>query len=159
MHTISSRLIESRKTLGLSQQALADRVGIALRSQQNYEKGDRSPDADYLASLATAGADVLYILTGSREGPEPESLTEEERALLADYREASGPVRRAARAALQSGSADAPRAMRTGPRITIGTLNGEQVVGDMTIHGDMHFGRATAEPPGPVSAPAKPKQK
>lgn len=68
MHNISDRLIEGRKALGLSQQALADRVGIALRSQQNYEKGDRSPDANYLAALAAAGVDVLYLLTGVPEG-------------------------------------------------------------------------------------------
>lgn len=159
MSTFSDRLREERKRLGFNQTELAELAGVQKRAQVNYEAGERHPDAAYLMAVATAGADVLYILTGSREGPVPESLTEEERALLADYREASGPVRRAARAALQSGSADAPRAMRTGPRITIGTLNGEQVVGHMTIHGDMHFGRATAEPPGPVSAPAKPKQK
>lgn len=68
MHSISDRLIEGRKALGLSQQALADRVGIALRSQQNYEKGDRSPDANYLAAVAAAGVDVLYLLTGVPAG-------------------------------------------------------------------------------------------
>lgn len=61
---ISERLKTEREGLGLSQQALADRLGISLRSQQNYEKGDRSPDCNYLAAMAAAGADVLYILTG-----------------------------------------------------------------------------------------------
>ena len=63
---ISERLKTERENLGLSQQALADRLSISLRSQQNYEKGDRSPDSAYLAAIATAGADVLYILTGER---------------------------------------------------------------------------------------------
>ena len=130
MHTISSRLIESRKTLGLSQQALADRVGIALRSQQNYEKGDRSPDADYLSALAAAGADILYILTGQREGPAPVALTEDERALLADYREASGPVRRAARAALQSGSSPPGRHSQ----IINAPVGGHAISGNLSIN-------------------------
>lgn len=64
MHSFSDRLREQRDALGLSQQALADGCGIALRSQQNYEKGLRSPDADYLAALHKQGFDVLYVLTG-----------------------------------------------------------------------------------------------
>ena len=48
MRVISERLKAEREALGLSQQALADQTGIALRSQQNYEKGDRSPDSEYL---------------------------------------------------------------------------------------------------------------
>lgn len=64
MRVISERLKAEREALGLSQQALADKTGIALRSQQNYEKGDRSPDSEYLAKLAALGANVLYILTG-----------------------------------------------------------------------------------------------
>ena len=65
---ISERLKSERENLGLSQQALADLLGISLRSQQNYEKGDRHPDSAYLAAIAAAGADVLYILTGQRAG-------------------------------------------------------------------------------------------
>jgi len=63
---ISSRLREGREALGLSQQALAEKCGISARSQRNYESGERSPDADYLAAIAAAGFDVLYLLTGHR---------------------------------------------------------------------------------------------
>ena len=66
MHNFQERLKEARETLGLSQQALAERLGVSLRSQQNYEAGIRQPDATYLAALAAAGADVLYILTDQR---------------------------------------------------------------------------------------------
>lgn len=104
MPALSDRLREVRESLGLSQQALADKAGVTARSQRNYEVGERAPDATYLTALAAAGADVRYILTGNREGPAPDVLSEDERAMLADYREASGPVRRAARAALQSGT-------------------------------------------------------
>jgi len=65
---ICDRLREAREALGLSQQALAERCGITARSQRNYESGERLPDAGYLAAIAAAGADVLYILTGERSG-------------------------------------------------------------------------------------------
>jgi len=63
---ISDRLREAREALGLSQQAMAERCGIVVRSQRNYESGERSPDATYLAALAAIGADVTYVLTGER---------------------------------------------------------------------------------------------
>jgi transcriptional regulator with XRE-family HTH domain len=100
--TISERLKTERENLGLSQQALADACGISARSQRNYESGERSPDADYLAAIAKAGADVRYILTGSREGPAPEVLTSEERVMLDYFRQASPQVRKAALGALLS---------------------------------------------------------
>ncbi|MCM2340449.1 helix-turn-helix domain-containing protein [Rhodoferax sp.] len=104
MSSLSDRIREVREGLGFSQQQLADKGGVTARSQRNYEAGERFPDAAYLMAIAAAGADVRYILTGSRDGPVPVALTDDERAMLADYREASGPVRRAARAALQSGA-------------------------------------------------------
>ena len=104
---ISDRLKTERENLGLSQQALADRLGISLRSQQNYEKGDRNPDSAYLAAIAAAGADVLYILTGQHAGgvkPAP-TLTAEEETMLGYFRDASKEVRRAALGALLGASA------------------------------------------------------
>lgn len=100
--TISDRLIESRKALGLSQQALADHIGISARSQRNYESGERSPDADYLAALVGLGMDVLYILTGQGSGgvSPGAALSPEEQTMLAYYRDASKEVRRAALGAL-----------------------------------------------------------
>ena len=41
---------------------------MTARSQRNYESGERNPDSVYLAAIAAAGADVLYILTGQRSG-------------------------------------------------------------------------------------------
>ena len=84
---ISERLKAERESLGLSQQALADRVGVSLRSQQNYESGDRIPDATYLGAMAEAGADVLFILTGQRGQPVPQltKLPPRVRALVDNY--------------------------------------------------------------------------
>lgn len=87
MSSIGERLLEERDRLGLSQPALAEMCGITMRSQRNYEKGERQPDASYLAAIAAAGADVLYILTGQRTGAAPVApLKPDEAALLDNYR-------------------------------------------------------------------------
>lgn len=94
MHSFSDRLREQRDALGLSQQALADGCSIALRSQQNYEKGLRSPDSDYLAALHEQGFDVLYILTGQRSQrlPPEAALPPDERVMLDNFRHAPAAV-------------------------------------------------------------------
>lgn len=98
MPSIFERLREQRDALGLSQQALADKCGISARSQRNYESGERQPDAAYLAAIAAAGADVLYILTGQRSQPVPDvNLSREELALLDNYKHSDEVGRAAAR--------------------------------------------------------------
>lgn len=100
MSTFSERLREERKRLGLNQTALATLAGVQKGAQVNYEAGERAPNADYLAAIAAAGANVLYILTGERNGPAPVVLTAEEQTMLGYFREASKEVRRAALGAL-----------------------------------------------------------
>ena len=97
MPEICDRLREVREALGLSQQALAERCGITARSQRNYESGERLPDAAYLAAIAAAGADVLYILTGQRAGgaaapPPPRAVSEGDRVLLDNFHAAPAQV-------------------------------------------------------------------
>ena len=101
VRVISERIKEAREALGLSQQALADRLGVSLRSQQNYEAGMRVPDAVYLAGIAAAGADVLFILTGQRsQSIDPvRELPRQEQAWLEIYRNSSDSVRAALKAA------------------------------------------------------------
>lgn len=66
MDTIGERIRGERKRLGLSQEAFAALGDSSKPSQVRYENGERSPDGNYLAKVAAAGADVLYILTGER---------------------------------------------------------------------------------------------
>jgi transcriptional regulator with XRE-family HTH domain len=40
--------------------------GVAANAQGKYESGERAPRADYLAALARAGVDVLFVLTSRR---------------------------------------------------------------------------------------------
>lgn len=65
MCNIGARIKQERERLELTQDAFASLGGVGKRALANYEKGDRSPDATFLSSLATAGVDVLYVLTGS----------------------------------------------------------------------------------------------
>lgn len=88
MSSFSFRLREERHRLGFVQQDLASIGGVGKQSQINYESGKRLPDADYLAAIAEAGADILYILTGERRSglpaPTADQLPSRLRERLAD---------------------------------------------------------------------------
>lgn len=83
---IGSRLKQERKRLGYSQVKFAKAAGSSKNSQYNYEKGERSPTADYLEAIAALGADVLYIVTGTRTPMPADSLSPEENQVVIDYR-------------------------------------------------------------------------
>lgn len=91
MSNVGDRLREERERLGLSQSELAEHGGIKKGAQINYEKGDRSPDTDYLHGIMAAGADVCYIVTGMRSIfiDQKIILTKREEALLDNYRNTS----------------------------------------------------------------------
>lgn len=81
---IGDRLREERERLGFNQTDFAEIGGAGRKTQYNYESGERVPDGEYLAEIATAGADVTYILTGQRAGVSvaTPSLTPEQRRLF-----------------------------------------------------------------------------
>ncbi|WP_043345704.1 helix-turn-helix domain-containing protein [Cupriavidus basilensis] len=81
--TIGGRLAEERKRKGLNQAAFAAIGGVSVKTQVLYEKAERVPDANYLAAIAGAGVDVLYVLTGASSSA---ALAAEEAAVLAGYR-------------------------------------------------------------------------
>ena len=95
--SIFLRLREERERLGFSQEAFGVLGGVQKRAQINYEKGERHPDSAYLAAIAAAGADVLYILTGQRAGgasapPPPRAVSEGDRILLDNFHAAPAQV-------------------------------------------------------------------
>ena len=67
MERFGSNLAAERKYKGLSQQELADAVGLSLWTISGYETGQYSPD---MAS-ATAIADVLDVSLDALAGREP----------------------------------------------------------------------------------------
>ncbi len=81
--SFGERLAEERKRLGLRQAEFAALVGTDVPKQSLYETGRRELRADYLARLADAKVDVIYVLTGQRS--EGEWLDEEASALLDAY--------------------------------------------------------------------------
>lgn len=64
--SFGARLAEERKRLGLKQADFADLVGTDVPKQSLYENDRRELRADYLARLADAGIDVVYVLTARR---------------------------------------------------------------------------------------------
>lgn len=116
---IAERLRSERERLGLTQTEFAALAGVGRKTQFNYESGGSGPDASYLAAVARAGADVLYVITGTRVGgvtPAP-SLTDDERELLRLFRAAPLAVKAAAIGALSAQGSQ----VRQGP-ITIGNM-------------------------------------
>jgi transcriptional regulator with XRE-family HTH domain len=55
----------------MNQTTFGSACGVQKLAQIKYEKGQRSPDAEYLARAHAIGADVFYILTGQRQESGP----------------------------------------------------------------------------------------
>ncbi|MBN8715900.1 MAG: helix-turn-helix domain-containing protein [Pseudomonadota bacterium] len=64
LRTIGQRLAYIRASIGGSQADMAGRIGVALRTWQNYEQDRRSPDAQALVALFRLGWSPTWVLTG-----------------------------------------------------------------------------------------------
>lgn len=84
---IGERLKEERERLGLNQTEFAAKAGASKNSQYNYEKGERSPDAVYLAAADEMGVDLLYVVTGRRTPEAASSFNGDEVDLVEHYRQ------------------------------------------------------------------------
>lgn len=89
---IGSRLREERERLGLNQEGFGQLGGVRKQAQLLYEKDERKPDSDYLAAVAAAGVDVLFVLTGLRQSNLPAQDAGEQR-LLENFRRCSPAAR------------------------------------------------------------------
>ncbi len=63
---MGGRIKEERQRIGLAQADFGSKCGVSKTSQFNYESGERSPDAEYLAKAGELAVDVLYVVTGKR---------------------------------------------------------------------------------------------
>lgn len=127
------RLREERERLGLTQEAFGAAGGVLKRAVVNYEKGERAPDSEFLRGIAAAGADVLYILTGKRDGEASGALSDAESLLLTRYRQGSAVLR----GYLQEvgGAQDAK-----GNTVSIGGDVGQSIAGDASFSAPVSFG-------------------
>lgn len=64
--SVCDRLREERERLGMTQVVFSEIAGVKKLAQVKYEKGERSPDSDYMQRIAGAGVDVGYVFTGIR---------------------------------------------------------------------------------------------
>lgn len=85
----------------MSQTEFAQCAGTTKKSQIEYEKERLPAFATYLETIAEAGVDVQYVLTGQRSG-EP-VLKPEEKDLLAAWKNASKEIQMAVLAVLATG--------------------------------------------------------
>lgn len=63
---LAIRLTEERGRLGYSQRDFASKLGIAGETLRRYEAGAREIGAEFLASAASLGVDVQFVLTGAK---------------------------------------------------------------------------------------------
>ena len=75
MNDMGLRLREERKRLSLSQAELGAVGGIEANAQGLYERGKRFPNATYLSLIATAGVDILFVVTGVKKVRAADSIT------------------------------------------------------------------------------------
>ena len=77
---LSEKILYSRKRAGLSQEALADMVGVSRQAVSKWETGEALPETAKLAALGAAlGVSVDWLLSDS----EPEEPEEEPAAFVA----------------------------------------------------------------------------
>lgn len=69
MNNFGKRLRAERERIDKTQTELGAVGGVQKNTQHNYEADKRQPDAAYLAAIATAGVDILYVLTGVHADP------------------------------------------------------------------------------------------
>lgn len=83
MNDVAERLLVERQRLSVSQSDFAEAAGVAYGTYLNYEKGRRSPDAEFLFRLSNRGVDVLFVITGRRDTG---NLSSTETGLIGDFR-------------------------------------------------------------------------
>ena len=82
-HYVSLRIRERRIMLGLTQQQMADLIGVTYQQAHKYEKGVNRIAAGRLFTIAQAlGVEIGYFYEGMSETPETVAATPQQRLLL-----------------------------------------------------------------------------
>jgi transcriptional regulator with XRE-family HTH domain len=106
MSELGARLRQLRQREGLDQAAFGALGGVSRNTQSNYEKGERSPDVEYLLKLGDVGVDVQYLLTGSIQNG---SLSASESVMVNDLRALPGDVANSIAAMIRTMRANQPQ--------------------------------------------------
>jgi transcriptional regulator with XRE-family HTH domain len=80
---VGTRMRERRIMLGLTQQQMAELIGVTYQQAHKYEKGINRIAAGRLSSVARAlGVEIGYFFDGMAETPETLKATPQQRLLL-----------------------------------------------------------------------------
>ena len=75
----ANRLYELRKKQGLSQEELAEKLGVSRQAVSKWERSEASPDTDNLIALAKIyGLSLDELIYGEKEGKQKENQTVED---------------------------------------------------------------------------------
>jgi transcriptional regulator with XRE-family HTH domain len=88
--TLGDRLAAAREAQGMTQEVLAKRMGIKLKSLQNWEDDLSEPRANKLSMLAgVLNVSMVWLITGEGEGvadPEHEAISPDINEMLMEIR-------------------------------------------------------------------------
>lgn len=65
---IGNRLREERERIGLNQTVFAGKIATSSRTVKAYEANETFPRATELLVMHSLGMDIMYIITGGRQG-------------------------------------------------------------------------------------------
>lgn len=105
-NTVGERLRKERTRLGFNIRDFAARAGVGKSTQSNYENDVSLPDSEYLNKISVMGAEIFWIMRGSKEDDDVRDKREalyppEVREFLADYELCPDAVRDSLRAIAQ----------------------------------------------------------
>ena len=75
---VSSRIKNKRKQCRMTQQELADKVGVSLMTVLRWEKGERTPNISIMPQLSEALNVSAGYLMGLEDTPEPRAIQTEQ---------------------------------------------------------------------------------
>lgn len=78
------RMKQERKRLGLTQESLAERVGVRQQTVFQYEKGNTSPTLQFIYTLQGIGFNMQYLLYGRERIVYPQDFPPEVIRYVAD---------------------------------------------------------------------------
>lgn len=90
--TFSGTLFDLRRKMGLSQEDLANQIGVSRQTVSKWESGQSFPDAEKLMLLSeTFSVSIDSLLKGDGEAPVAEVPRPKEHPMAADSVEKNGP--------------------------------------------------------------------
>ena len=79
--SLGRRIKERRNAAGITQRVLAERMGVAVQTVQNWERGSRTPTIPVLIAIAAAiGVPAVDLFAGAVDDPSATPTTDTARS-------------------------------------------------------------------------------